>query len=466
MKRLFYIIALIVCFSSIIYSQNPQERYSPYAERVRFKTASPSPCFTNTFWFNSTDNTLNICKAGTVFTYPNTTTTIIGSGGANRVTFWNGASSISSDSAFTFSSNNLSIPVGGQFQINGVAFNFTNLAGNIQASQIPNTTITNAMLAGSIANSKLLNSTISGVSLGSNLFALTAGTGITGSAYDGSTARTWNIAADAGLPTQTSNSGKFLTTNGTVSSWATVDLSTKANTALDNLASVSINSAFLFQSGIDVGSTTKPARDLYLYGSGTYGTNYFRFTGTPTSPRTVTIPDTSFTIEQSLTFNSPLSRSTNTISCPTCATTTFMPVFVQVSGSDFTTTSLTLVDITGLTIPLTTNAVYQFTCNLTGNGADSNGVKFGVNYSVAGAAIEAGVYSEVAGTGVRSRRINALNSSTAQSFFTSNNDVAALINGRVTTGANAGNLTIQVLKGTSGTATIYQGSQCMVFRIS
>jgi hypothetical protein len=48
------------------------------------------------------------------------------------------------------------------------------------------------MLAGSIANGKLVNSTISGVALGSNLFTLTFGTGLTagGASYNGSGAIT------------------------------------------------------------------------------------------------------------------------------------------------------------------------------------------------------------------------------------------------------------------------------------
>lgn len=69
-----------------------------------------------------------------------------------------------------------------------------------------------------------------------------------------------------------------------------------ATTALDNLASVSINSALLFQTGIDTGSTTKPTKDVYLYGSGTYGSTYLKLTGTPTSTRTVTFPDASITV--------------------------------------------------------------------------------------------------------------------------------------------------------------------------
>ena len=48
-------------------------------------------------------------------------------------------------------------------------------------------TVTNTMLAGSIAINKLVTSTISGVSLGNNLAALTIGTGLTGTSYNGST---------------------------------------------------------------------------------------------------------------------------------------------------------------------------------------------------------------------------------------------------------------------------------------
>lgn len=69
-----------------------------------------------------------------------------------------------------------------------------------------------------------------------------------------------------------------------------------ATKALDNLASVNINTSLLAQTGVDLGSTTKPFRDLFLFGSGTYGTTYFRFTGTPTGTRTLTIPNETGTL--------------------------------------------------------------------------------------------------------------------------------------------------------------------------
>lgn len=85
---------------------------------------------------------------------------------------------------------------------------------------------------------------------------------------------------------------KFLNGNGALS----VPAGTGANTALSNLASVSINTSLLFQTGVDLGSTTKPARDLFLFGSGTYATTYLRLTGTPTGTRVLTLPDATDTL--------------------------------------------------------------------------------------------------------------------------------------------------------------------------
>ncbi len=69
-----------------------------------------------------------------------------------------------------------------------------------------------------------------------------------------------------------------------------------ANTALSNLAAVSINTSLLAQTGVDLGSTTNPFRELYLFGTGTYGTDYHKFTGNATGGRTLTLPDVTDTI--------------------------------------------------------------------------------------------------------------------------------------------------------------------------
>lgn len=70
----------------------------------------------------------------------------------------------------------------------------------------------------------------------------------------------------------------------------TVCTITGANNALSNLSSVSVNTALIPQMAIDLGATATPWRDLYLYGSGTFGSHSFRITGTPTGNRVMTIP--------------------------------------------------------------------------------------------------------------------------------------------------------------------------------
>lgn len=72
-----------------------------------------------------------------------------------------------------------------------------------------------------------------------------------------------------------------------------------ANTALSNLASVAINTALLTgSSGIDAGSTAKPFRNVYLYGTGTFGSTYIKLDGAPSSTRTVTFPDATDTVAE------------------------------------------------------------------------------------------------------------------------------------------------------------------------
>jgi hypothetical protein len=46
----------------------------------------------------------------------------------------------------------------------------------------------------------------------------------------------------------------------------------------------------------DLGSTSKPFRDLYLYAGGTFGTHYLKLTGAPTGSRVLTLPDATDTL--------------------------------------------------------------------------------------------------------------------------------------------------------------------------
>lgn len=144
-----------------------------------------------------------------------------------------------------------------------------------------------------------------------------------------------------------------------------------------------------------------------------------------------------------------------------------IPVYAQVTGSNATTTGQALTNITGLSVALTTNAVYEFEAVMTGSTtAVTTGTGYGVQYSVAGGAVEAFITASSTSTATKTLRISALNTS-AQAFLTTSAQTGGiLIKGRVTTGANAGNLTIQHLKVTSGTSTIFIGSFLKVTRIS
>lgn len=144
-----------------------------------------------------------------------------------------------------------------------------------------------------------------------------------------------------------------------------------------------------------------------------------------------------------------------------------IPVYAQVTGSNATTTGQALVDVTGLSVALTTNAVYEFEAVMScQTSAVTTGTAYGVNYSAAGASVEASISGSSTSTAMKNLRISALNSATALYLATSGQTGGIIIKGRVTTGANAGNLTIQHLKLTSGTSTVFVGSFLKVTRIS
>jgi len=98
------------------------------------------------------------------------------------------------------------------------------------------------------------------------------------------------------------NSGSGAASGATFNGAATLTISYNtigaADAALSNLASVSINTSLLAQTGVDLGSTANPFRNLYLFGGGTYGTDSFELTGTSTANRTVTLPDNSGTVAE------------------------------------------------------------------------------------------------------------------------------------------------------------------------
>lgn len=140
------------------------------------------------------------------------------------------------------------------------------------------------------------------------------------------------------------------------------------------------------------------------------------------------------------------------------------PIFARVTGSNVTTTGQALVDVTGLSVALAINAVYEFEANLSVQSSSTAGNQYGVNYSAAGATIEAQISGTLAAATARADRINALNTA-APAYVTSGATGGIKIQGIITTGANAGNLTIKHFKTTSGTSTVFINSYLKVTRI-
>jgi hypothetical protein len=104
-----------------------------------------------------------------------------------------------------------------------------NCYNNFSVATVPTTSLT-----GTITNAQLANSAItingSAVSLGGSVTlagdieSVTAGTGLSGGGSSGAVTVSLDTTSQYVVPSQSGNSGKYLTTNGSVSSWATLDL--------------------------------------------------------------------------------------------------------------------------------------------------------------------------------------------------------------------------------------------------
>lgn len=140
----------------------------------------------------------------------------------------------------------------------------------------------------------------------------------------------------------------------------------------------------------------------------------------------------------------------------------------RVTGSDATTTGQVLVDVTGLSVPLIANGVFEFEAVLSvTTSAVVTGTQYGVQFSAAGGAVEAQIIGSLTSTAAASERVSALNTATTNAFLTTSAQSGqVLIKGIATTGVNAGNLTIRHLKVTSGTSTVRINSFLKVRRIA
>ena len=152
--------------------------------------------------------------------------------------------------------------VSGTGTVNGIT-----LTGTVTSSG----SLTLGGTLGSIANSQLSNSTISGVSLGGNLFSLTAGTGVSfsaGTTYNGSAAITITATGSGGTVTSVSGASPISSSGGTTPTISITQSSATTNgylsstdwTTFNNKGSGSVTSVSFTGGIISVATaTTTPA---------------------------------------------------------------------------------------------------------------------------------------------------------------------------------------------------------------
>jgi hypothetical protein len=134
--------------------------------------------------------------------------------------------------------------------------------------------------------------------------------------------------------------------------------------------------------------------------------------------------------------------------------------------ADRTTTNLTATDVPDLIAALLANSTYEFEALLQAASSSTAGCKYSVNYSASGATAYVVYVGATSATTAGMAATNALATLSATAFIAVAADAEVWITGHVKTGANAGNLTIQQAKVTSGTATVRINSVLKVRKIA
>ena len=135
----------------------------------------------------------------------------------------------------------------------------------------------------------------------------------------------------------------------------------------------------------------------------------------------------------------------------------YWDTFVQVA-SDFVSSGTTQQTITGLSYAVLANTKYEFEVVLTGQASDTAGVQFGVFFSAAGST---GSYVGIGGTTTTTSAYggNVTGTQSGAVFWTETAvEKSVFYKGIISIGANAGNITVDLTKQTSGTATVRAGS--------
>lgn len=135
--------------------------------------------------------------------------------------------------------------------------------------------------------------------------------------------------------------------------------------------------------------------------------------------------------------------------------------YAYVTGSDFNTSSTSLVDVTGLSFAAAANKVYEVNALLyVKANSSAAGVRYGMQFSAAGASVEMECNgTSSGGTASSVCTINALNTASANTYITTSGGLGyCYLRGLFITGANTGNITVRVLKVTGGNVDIKRGS--------
>ena len=193
-----------------------------------------------------------------------------GSGGFSNVTIGTGVSFATGTLSATGSGGTVT-SVSGTGTVNGIT-----LTGTVTSSG----SLTLGGTLGSIANSQLSNSTISGVSLGGNLFSLTAGTGVSfsaGTTYNGSAAITITATGSGGTVTSVTGTAPVVSSGGTTPAISMAAATTSVNGYLTSTDWTTFNGK---QAALVSGTNIKTVNGTTLLGTGDVGTITYAYGGT------------------------------------------------------------------------------------------------------------------------------------------------------------------------------------------
>ena len=253
-------------------------------------------------------------------------------------------------------------------------------------------TTSNLSATAAIANSQLANSTISGIALGNNLGTHTAGSGLSGTSYNGALNQTWTVDSGSMLPFYSSSifskvSGDITITAGGVAAIGSSKV-TSAMIVDDTIVNADINSAAAI-------AYTK----LNLASSGIFSGSV-QVNGAQITNNSVTVGSTAITLGSSSTTLAGLSSVTSTNFTGSLLGTSSWATNATSATSATTATNATNVAVTDTTTGIGPYYI-AFTDGTTGNRAvrvDSTTLTFNATTNTVTAGTFSGALSGNAST--------------------------------------------------------------------